>query len=53
MVTTRGINFYIRLIFAGIVTMTHHVIVHFIIPPKEGERLKRLKRQARKADNSQ
>lgn len=30
MVTTRGINFYISFIFAGIVTMIHHIRVHFI-----------------------
>ena len=29
MVITRGINFYISFIFAGIVTMVHHVRVHF------------------------
>ena len=29
MVITRGINFYISFIFAGVVTMVHHVRVHF------------------------
>lgn len=30
MVITRGINFYISFIFAGIVTLIHHINVHFI-----------------------
>ena len=30
MVTTRGINFYISLIFAGIITLAHHIRVHFV-----------------------
>ena len=30
MVTTRGINFYLSVLFAGIVTMVHHVHVHFL-----------------------
>lgn len=32
MVITRGINFYISFIFAGIVTLIHHINVHFIRP---------------------
>ena len=32
MVITRGINFYISFIFAGIVTLVHHINVHFIHP---------------------
>ena len=32
MVITRGINFYISFIFAGIVTLIHHINVHFIHP---------------------
>lgn len=32
MVITRGINFYISFMFAGIVTVIHHVIVHFVRP---------------------
>ena len=31
MVTTRGVNFYISFMFAGIVTMIHHVRVHLFI----------------------
>ncbi len=30
MVITRGINFYISFIFAGIVTLVHHIRVHFL-----------------------
>ncbi len=30
MVTTRGINFYISFMFAGVVTLIHHVRTHFI-----------------------
>lgn len=30
MVTTRGINFYISFMFAGLVTLIHHVITHMI-----------------------
>lgn len=32
MVITRGINFYISFIFAGVVTLVHHINVHFIHP---------------------
>ena len=35
MVITRGINFYISFIFAGIVTLIHHIRVHFLIKPAE------------------
>lgn len=35
MVTTRGVNFYISFIFAGIVTLIHHLRVHF---PSRGSR---------------
>lgn len=37
MVITRGINFYISFIFAGIVTLLHHINVHFIRPKKEAK----------------
>ena len=34
MMITRGINFYISFIFAGIVTLLHHINVHFIHPKR-------------------
>ena len=33
MVITRGINFYISFLFAGLVTLIHHVRVHFFVKP--------------------
>lgn len=39
MMITRGINFYISFIFAGIVTLVHHIIVHFIEPKTTGKKL--------------
>ena len=38
MMITRGINFYISFIFAGIVTLVHHIIVHFIEPKKAAKK---------------
>lgn len=35
MVTTRGINFYISFLFAGLVTLIHHVRTHLILPREE------------------
>lgn len=35
MVITRGINFYISFMFAGVVTMVHHVHVHFLTKQPE------------------
>lgn len=40
MVITRGINFYISFIFAGIVTLIHHIRVHFIDPKIEEKKQK-------------
>ena len=39
MVTTRGINFYISFLFAGLVTLIHHVKTHIIDPNIEKKRI--------------
>ena len=37
MVITRGINFYISFMFAGVVTLIHHIRVHFLTKPAENK----------------
>ena len=39
MVTTRGINFYISFLFAGLITLIHHVKTHIIDPNIDNKRI--------------
>ena len=50
MVITRGINFYISFMFAGVVTLVHHIHVHFLTKSSESpEEQKEEKKEEKKS----